>query len=491
MGKSFRQRADEIEQVHLFGGLHHFFLADRFGSQADVFFQRSGEQIGILQHHAELAAQFHRIELAQVAPADADRALLDVVEAQQQADERGFSRAGVSHHGDGFAGRDGEAHVAQHPILIVVCEPDAVEFDGGDRAGRFGRRGRREHRGGRIEQLENALARCHGGLQNVVLFAEILYRAEEAQAVLQEGRHHAESQSAGLHAEAAVAENGGHGDHRKELDHGIEPSVRDYRRLVGMHVFAIHRVEFHRAAALAVEELKHRDTRDVFLQVGVDARDGDADAAVTLAHAAAEDGGRKNYERHGEHHDQREHGAEAEHDEDDEGERQHVADDGDQAGSEQVVEHVDIGGDAGDETAHRVAVVECEIEGLQVFHQLLAQIEHGKLAGVLHDIGLREFGDEVAGQHAKVEQRDARQAIRRARGEPGVEESGLAGGLEILIHRDLREQRSQALQHRLRRQKRERNRDQRPVGPHVSQQPPHQPAVVCFGSGTFLPLKPV
>ena len=41
---------------------------------------------------------------------------------------------------------------------------------------------------------------------------------------------------------------------------------------------------------------------------------------------------------------------------------QHVAQNGDQAGGEQIVEHVHVGGDAGNQTAHRIAIVEGQVE---------------------------------------------------------------------------------------------------------------------------------
>ena len=109
--------------------------------------------------------------------------------------------------------------------------------------------------------------------------------------------------------------------------------------------------------------------------------------------------------------------AEAEHDAQDEEQHQHVAEDGDQAGGEQVVQHVHVGGHAGDQAAHRIAVVEGEVEVLQVLHELAAQVEHGELAGVLHEVHLDELADEIAGEDGEVEQPDAGQpapAGRRA-----------------------------------------------------------------------------
>jgi hypothetical protein len=40
-----------------------------------------------------------------------------------------FAGAGVAHHGDGLARLNGEADIAQYPILVLVGEPDLVEFD--------------------------------------------------------------------------------------------------------------------------------------------------------------------------------------------------------------------------------------------------------------------------------------------------------------------------------------------------------------------------
>jgi len=43
------------------------------------------------------------------------------------------------------------------------------------------------------------------------------------------------------------------------------------------------------------------------------------------------------------------------------------------------LKHVDVGGDAR-HSRPRICVVESQVELLQVLHQLLAQVEHGKLA---------------------------------------------------------------------------------------------------------------
>ena len=160
-------------------------------------------------------------------------------------------------------------------------------------------------------------------------------------------------------------------------------------------------------------------------------------------------------------------------------------------GGEQVVEHVDVGGDARHQAADRIAVVEGDVEPLQVRHQLAAQIEHGELAGVLHQVRLRELAEEGADQHAQVEQTDAGQAVPGiGRQIAGRESAGICPGLgcKIAVDRDAGEQRTEHLQGGLHQQKDQRERHQQPVGPHVAQQAAHQPGVVCFTEDLFFHL---
>ena len=123
---------------------------------------------------------------------------------------------------------------------------------------------------------------------------------------------------------------------------------------------------------LAVEELEHRDAGQVFLQIRVDAGDGDADAAIALRRAAPEnhrdhDDARRDGEQQSGHR-----GAQVQHRDDHEGEHQQVAEDRDQAGGEQLVQSIDVGGDAGQHTAYRRTIVEGQVQALEMGHQIRA-----------------------------------------------------------------------------------------------------------------------
>ena len=77
------------------------------------------------------------IELADVDAVDQDAAALDVVEAQQQADDRGLAGPGGADDADALAGRDLERDVAEDPVARrCVGEPHVLEDDVAARAGR-------------------------------------------------------------------------------------------------------------------------------------------------------------------------------------------------------------------------------------------------------------------------------------------------------------------------------------------------------------------
>ena len=98
-------------------------------AETQVVLDRAVEQVGVLRHHGDHPAHRLGIERAQVVAADADRAALRIVQAEQQADDGGFAGAAGADDADALAGGDAEA-----------TGPDAR------RAGRRGRRSPRRRR---------------------------------------------------------------------------------------------------------------------------------------------------------------------------------------------------------------------------------------------------------------------------------------------------------------------------------------------------------
>ena len=93
--------------------------------------------------------------------------------------------------------------------------------------------------------------------------------------------------------------------------------------------------------------------------------------------------------------DQRQLPVHAQHDGDDSGQHEHVFEDRHHAGGEHFVQRVHVGGDARDQPAHGILVVEADVHVLQVAENLVAQIEHHLLPRPLHEVGLQIFEQEA------------------------------------------------------------------------------------------------
>ena len=75
-------------------------------------------------------------------------------------------------------------------------------------------------------------------------------------------------------------------------------------------------------------------------------------------------------------------------------EHEQIAERGDDARREQIVDDVDVGGHARHQPADGIPVVERQVEPLQMRVNLHAHVEHDALADHLHHVGLRVFERE-------------------------------------------------------------------------------------------------
>ena len=95
----------------------------------DVVADRAAEQPGVLQHHADRAAQLGARHLRDVDAVERDRAGVDLVEAHEQVDERRLARAGRPDDGDRLAGLRDEREVFDQRLVRLVAERDVLERD--------------------------------------------------------------------------------------------------------------------------------------------------------------------------------------------------------------------------------------------------------------------------------------------------------------------------------------------------------------------------
>ena len=74
--------------------------------------------------------------------------------------------------------------------------------------------------------------------------------------------------------------------------------------------------------------------------------------------------------------------------------RDQVTEDRDHAGGEEIVQCIDVGRHARHQATHRVAVVEPDVEPLQMRVDLHAEVKHDPLPHHLHRVRLDVFEDE-------------------------------------------------------------------------------------------------
>src|SRR6202043_3298052 len=117
-------------------------------------------------------------------------------------------------------------------------------------------------------------------------------------------------------------------------------------------------------------------------------------------------------------------------------ESQQVAEDGNEAGSKEVIEDVDICGEAGNEPADRMTVEEADMHALHVDHEFPAEVEHGELADRLHDVHLAELCEEDSGQDGEIDGGDLGDAGEGVGREISVEQAGSVRWFEVTVDGD-------------------------------------------------------
>ena len=327
-----------------------------------------------------------------------------------------------------------------------------------------GRHGRRDD-DRLVDQLENPLGRRHRRLQDVELLRHVADRPEEAQRVLQERDERAKRERVPQDAAAAIPDDQRRRQRAHDLDGRIEDRIVEDGIDVRVPVLPIDLVEAPEVQRLAPEQLDGRHACDVFLQERVDARDPPAHDAVRIAHVSAEPLRDEDDQRQHREGDQRQLPVHPQHHAHDADEREHIAENRDHARREQIVQHVDIRGDARHQASDGVPVVILQIEPLQVPVNRHPQVEHDSLAGQLHRPRLHVLGDEGAGEDGQIQRRQPIEA-----GEPA--------GRDVTIDGQLDQVRLRELRGRPGNNRDERNPDLTPVRAQVRQETPHQPGVV-------------
>ncbi len=95
----------------------------------DVVVHRAMQQRGILRDHADLLAERFLRHLGDVLPVDEDAAALQVVETEEQVDQRRLAGAGAADQPDLFARPDGDGEILDDLGGAAIMEAGVIEDD--------------------------------------------------------------------------------------------------------------------------------------------------------------------------------------------------------------------------------------------------------------------------------------------------------------------------------------------------------------------------
>ena len=152
--ETFRQAVDEIAAGRDRRPQH--LVVGRIGPAiADVLANGTVEQRNVLRHDRDGLAQALLRHLGDVLPVDGDAALVGIVEALQQREQRGLAAAGLTDQADALAGLEAQAEPLEDLLAAGIAEGDIVERNRG--AALYQRLGR-----GVIAQLVRHQQRCDG-----------------------------------------------------------------------------------------------------------------------------------------------------------------------------------------------------------------------------------------------------------------------------------------------------------------------------------------
>ena len=166
-------------------------------AEGDVVADRAGEQEALLRHDRRAGgAGSSWVTSRRSWPSIVIRALLRVVEAREQLDDRRLAGAGVADERHGLPGRHVEVEAVQHLGPVAVAEADALEADVAGRSAGSERAPRAvDDLRLRLEHVEDLVERGDRGQERVVELGELLHRVEEVRQVADEGERACRSSS--------------------------------------------------------------------------------------------------------------------------------------------------------------------------------------------------------------------------------------------------------------------------------------------------------
>ncbi len=399
------------------GGGFHLFIRGVQPPVADVVRHGPGEQVGVLEHHAQGAPKGLLGNVLHVQPVVGDGSALDFVEAVDEAGDGGFPCASGAHKGNLLSGLGKEGYVVKDgPVLVVaeghVAEPHVppegdqgsiglqpgpgigVPVDPGegpafvlrcpdqaDFALVVLRRG--------LHDLKDALRASHGGEEGVYLLGNLGDGLAHLPGVLEEGRQAPQVPVPDGQEPADAAGDGvvdivqvSHGGHH----HPGEDLGPRGRVPVGL----VPPLEPLLGLPLVVKDLDDFLALDHFLDIAVDLPQGLLLVGEVPPGAGADGFHHQQHHRQGGEGDQGQRGTEDQHHGDGAGEVQRTGDQASEAVVQGLGDGFNVVGVAAHQLAVGVGVKEFQGQVLHVPEEVRPDFCHGGLGNVDHDTAVAE-----------------------------------------------------------------------------------------------------
>ena len=120
---------DKVVSICLLGSFLNFVHRSVHTGNADVIINGLAEQLNVLRHIRNCAADRIIGVFSQIHTVQVDLAIFRLIILEQKLGDRGFAAAAAAHQCDLFTGRNGKADVIQCRGTVAITESDILELD--------------------------------------------------------------------------------------------------------------------------------------------------------------------------------------------------------------------------------------------------------------------------------------------------------------------------------------------------------------------------
>ena len=424
---------DEVVGVYQLGRRHDLLVGGVQAAVADVLLHRAGEQVGRLQHIADVGVKPQLAALPVVLAVDEHPAAGGLKEPAAEVHQGGFARAGLPHNGHGGAGGHVQVEVLQHvfravgvveghvlkgdvakerlPVLPLGREGGAVLLHHFGAVGDFGLQ---------LQQGGDPLDVGLGGDEVGDGAGQGLHRVGDAQGEVHKDGQLANANRAPQHHVAAAGEDKGHGQGGEEADDGHVHGVEQHRPHGGLPHAGGDFLEGGGVLVLDDQGLGGLGAGDALVVVAGDVRVDAPHLPVDFQNLFLEVQRQQGDDGHHHNHQQGQLPVDGQH-------HRHRADDVGgapedvhQAPGEHRANLVGVAHHPGHNGAHRRGVVVGEGEALQVDKELLLQIPAQVHLHLQAQAGQEDGANHLDEHHGEVEHGKAEHALAGVGGDKGV-----------------------------------------------------------------------